>query len=483
MAPVPQSFTTLLKRSLHSKVLSNPSHYLSSASSQLFNRRHALLANGLHALYRRADDDDDKKKDKGWSPGQGAADVSKINNRGFFALFAILGAAMVVVGIWFFFWAKNGGCVFRKNDWDDYKSTVLRRKGPDGKTLSNATKSTRLGGKTMLSSFAAGYSDVSTAESYGDYDGSEHRKSVHEVGRGSKAAKQEQKQRKKEEQRQQKRQQQQKQQHHKLPTFPKHVDDDVREYRHEKSARVGGLNRRHDGSHFDYTNTDRSDAFTEDSSAAPLVKNVSPNVTPKKDQKKGEKKGFLEKRREKKRMEENKKKSKAANEMRQVNPGPSILKDSSPQLQRDSTPHRSRPSAAYSFRQGDDSPSARNNRSGGDYYHQYRDPERYSNSPSNPSTQDSYYNTYRPRAQQPSYRQSPRSSQPSSRQSSPQKYGQRSEDVESDAGTKAYRHHIPGLSHSEVGVEDSVSQVGARKTRHGYRRGGTGRRDSLSESD
>ena len=480
MAPVPQSLATLLKRSIQSTVLSKNSHHLSSASSQLFRRRHALLANVLHALNRRDDDDDDKKDDKGWHPGQGAADASNINNSGFLALFALLGAAMVVVGIWFFFWAKNGGCVFRKTDWDDYKSTVLRRKGPDGKTLSNATKSTRLGGKTVLSSFAAGYSDVDTTESYGDYDGPEYRKSMHDVNRGSKTAKQEQKRRRKEEQQQQK---QQKQQQNRFPKFPKQVDDDVREYRHEKSARVGGLNRRHDGSHFDYTNTDRSDAFTEDSSAAPLVKNVSPNVTPKKDTKKGEKKGFLEKRREKKRMEDNKKKAKAMSEMHQLNPGPSILKGSSPQPPEISTPGRSRPSAAYSFRESDDSPSARNARPGNDYYHQYRDPERYSNSPSNPSAQDSYYNTYRPRAQQPNYKHSPRSSQPSSRQSSPRKYGQRSEDVESDAGTKVYRHHIPGLSHSEVGIEDSISQVGARKTRHGYRRGGTGRRDSLSESD
>lgn len=481
MAPVPQSFATLLKRSIQSNVLSKPSRYISSASSQLFKRRHALLANGLHLLSRRDDDDDDdgKKNHKEWHPGQGAADASDFENGGFLALFAVLGAAMVVVSIWFFFWAKNGGCVFRKNDWDDYKSTVLRRKGPDGKTLSNATKSTRLGGKTVLSSFAAGYSDVNTTESYGDYDGSEHQKTTHDTGRRSKAAKQEQKRRRKEEQ------QQQKQQNYKYPKFPKHVDDDdVREYRHEKSARVGGLNRRHDGSHFDYTNTDRSDVFTEDSSAAPLVKNVSPNVTPKKETKKSEKKGFLEKRREKKRMEDNKKKSKATSEMHQLNPGPSILKGSPAQPPEISTPHRTRPSAAYSYREGDDSPSARNARSGGgDYYHQYRDPERYSNSPTNPSTQDSYYNTYRPRAQQPNYKQSPRSSQPSSRQSSPRKSGRRTEDVESDAGTKVYRHHIPGLTHSEVGVEDSISQVGARKTRHGYRRGGAGRRDSLSESD
>ena len=56
---------------------------------------------------------------------------------------------MVIAGLWFFFWAKNGGFQFQEGDWDDYKSTVLRRKGPDGRTLSNATKSTKLGGSTI----------------------------------------------------------------------------------------------------------------------------------------------------------------------------------------------------------------------------------------------------------------------------------------------------------------------------------------------
>lgn len=78
-------------------------------------------------------------------PGQGAKPATSINNHFFFALFAILGVVMVLGALWFFFWAKNGGFQYQQGDWDDYKSTVLRRKGPDGKTLSNATKSTKLG--------------------------------------------------------------------------------------------------------------------------------------------------------------------------------------------------------------------------------------------------------------------------------------------------------------------------------------------------
>ena len=64
--------------------------------------------------------------------GQGTIDPSNIKMQGLMALFAIIGAAFVLAGIWFFFWAKNGGFVWRKGDWEDYKSTVLRRKGPDG---------------------------------------------------------------------------------------------------------------------------------------------------------------------------------------------------------------------------------------------------------------------------------------------------------------------------------------------------------------
>ncbi|KAJ5224022.1 hypothetical protein N7468_008564 [Penicillium chermesinum] len=88
--------------------------------------------------------------------GAGSVDPNHIKMQGLFALFAIIGAAFVIAAIWFFFWAKNGGFVWRKGDWEDYKSTVLRRKGPDGRTLSNATKSTKLGGGSI---FNRGYTD------------------------------------------------------------------------------------------------------------------------------------------------------------------------------------------------------------------------------------------------------------------------------------------------------------------------------------
>ncbi|EDN07338.1 predicted protein [Histoplasma mississippiense (nom. inval.)] len=93
-------------------------------------------------------------------PSRGIVNPSSINMGGLMALFAIIGAAFVLAGIWFFFWAKNGGFVWRKGDWEEYKSTVLRRKDSDGRTLSNATKSTALGGGSVV------------GKGYGDYHSS-----------------------------------------------------------------------------------------------------------------------------------------------------------------------------------------------------------------------------------------------------------------------------------------------------------------------
>ncbi|MCJ1374174.1 hypothetical protein MMC20_005406 [Loxospora ochrophaea] len=148
-----------------------------------------------------------------YNPGAGAIPPMKINNRAMFALFALLAAALVLASIWFFFWAKNGGFRFRKGDWEDYKSTVLRRKGPDGKTLSNATKSTKLGGGSVVAETDRGNETVS----------------FEKQGRRKKKGKK------------------------------NNHDDDVRAYRHEKPAKVGGLNREADGFYSDFTGTDPSE--------------------------------------------------------------------------------------------------------------------------------------------------------------------------------------------------------------------------------
>ena len=160
-----------------------------------------------------------------YNPGSGAVDPHHIDNRGFFALFALIGVGLVLGGIWFFFWAKNGGFVFRKGDWEDYKSTVLRRKGPNGTTLSGATKTTRLGGGSVV---AGGGQDADEKN----------------FKRGAQAG------RKK-----------------KGPRGNKNNDDsDMRAYRQEKPARVGGLNRESDGifnQDFAYSDTTYSDTVSQ----------------------------------------------------------------------------------------------------------------------------------------------------------------------------------------------------------------------------
>ncbi|KAJ5298934.1 54S ribosomal protein L24 [Penicillium atrosanguineum] len=160
--------------------------------------------------------------------GQGTIDPSHIKNQGLLALFALIGAAFVVAGIWFFFWAKNGGFIWRKGDWDDYKSTVLRRKGPDGRTLSNATKSTKLGGGSVV---GKGYSD--DGYTYTDCDG------YTEAGTAITEEKPKKKRNFKEKFLRR----------HKDERYEGEGDADVRAYREEKPARIGGMNRQADGTY------------------------------------------------------------------------------------------------------------------------------------------------------------------------------------------------------------------------------------------
>src|SRR4051794_34758230 len=58
-------------------------------------------------------------------------------SKGIIAIFAVIGGFMAFSVWWFFL--KKGGFVWREDDWDDYKSSVLRRKGPDGKTISSGS--------------------------------------------------------------------------------------------------------------------------------------------------------------------------------------------------------------------------------------------------------------------------------------------------------------------------------------------------------
>jgi hypothetical protein len=179
--------------------------------------------------------------------GTGAVNPSNINMQGLMAGFAIIGASFVLAAIWFFFWAKNGGFVWRKGDWEDYKSTVLRRKGPDGRTLSNATKSTKLGGGSVV---PPGYSD----DGYTVTDVTETATTVTEEkpkrkNKFKQTAKEKLLGRRKDEK------------------WEGERDNDVRAYRHEKPARVGGINREPDGTGTyygsDYTTSDPPTAYNE----------------------------------------------------------------------------------------------------------------------------------------------------------------------------------------------------------------------------
>lgn len=218
----------------------------------------------------------------------GVLDPHDISNVGFFVLFALIGVAFVCTGIWFFFWARNGGFHFKETDWDDYKSTVLRRKGPNGTLLSGATPSTNLGGgsvykgvmeddgttvvteSTALSGVTAGASDI--------------------VAREKRREKQEKRDRERRKRRAGDKEKEKKQQR-----SGRHVADEggvtdelaekealkeLRSYRHEKPARVGGLNKASEGSNWDGS-TNPTESTTAESE---LLSNrqSTPTTTPTK---------------------------------------------------------------------------------------------------------------------------------------------------------------------------------------------------------
>ncbi|OCL00050.1 uncharacterized protein K441DRAFT_652412 [Cenococcum geophilum 1.58] len=480
MAPLPETLLYLLPRSLI------PSIPTINIDARSLTNLSPMAVRGLHTLQKRAPSVD---------PAAGSQPANAINNQGFQALFALIGAGMVLGSIWFFFWAKNGGFKWRESDWDDYKSTVLRRKGPDGKTLSNATKSTRLGGGSVVAGGSYGRSAMSegyTNETGTSADMSEirdmeaghgHRHGIRGGGRT----------------------------HRKESS--KHKDPDVLEYRHEKPARVGGLNRQHDGSYFDYSNTEPSEV-NSNVSQQPLTANKN-----KKQDKKERERRAKEARRseraaqksaaaEAKAQKEAEKASKAkAKNIKAIEEkpqseaaGPSASNIPHPDAVQ--AARRSAPSAAYSFVTGDDTATV--------YTAPYTAPYTAS-APTEAG--ETYYTHYRPRAEPdaavvttrshsstPNRREREHRSGSHSRHSSPRRHRSSRPSSNSDifssggtdeTGTKSYPCIIPGLSASSVGVGESVSQVGGssggrrgRDVMDGYRRSGArGRRDSLSDSD
>ncbi|PNY25736.1 Uncharacterized protein TCAP_04327 [Tolypocladium capitatum] len=217
-------------------------------------------------------------------PSSGVLDPHDISNAGFLVLFALIGLAFVCTGIWFFFWARNGGFHFKQTDWEDYKSTVLRRKGPNGTLLSGATPSTNLGGgsvykgvaeedgmtvvteTTALSGVTAGASDIAARE--------------------KRREKQEKRERERRKRRGGDKEKKQRRGRHVATeggvmdeVAEKEAQQELRSYRHEKPARVGGLNKESEGS-----NWDGSTNPTESTAESELLSNrqSTPTTTPTK---------------------------------------------------------------------------------------------------------------------------------------------------------------------------------------------------------
>jgi hypothetical protein len=268
MAPVPEVLSSFFKRLATNEAFN---HHIESSSrvgmhdalSQAAEAAVKSEAAITHVLQARADP----------SPthigGAGTVAPESISNPAIFALFALVGVAMIVASLWFFFWAKNGGFQWRENDWEEYKSTVLRRKGPDGRTLSNATKSTKLGdgtiagtqhyawekemARSVVGRDEKGRKGILGRRGWGGthsvfYDDGYQTESfatrtvitdeMSELRSNADTEEREKHSR-------------------------RYRDRDVQDYKKERPARVGGINRVADGSHFDYTNSERSDILTE----------------------------------------------------------------------------------------------------------------------------------------------------------------------------------------------------------------------------
>jgi len=268
MAPVPESsiittLSNLLRRTPSPPEASSPFSNLSPKAAALVTRAKSLVA-------RKLDD-----------PGAGVVPPQNVPNKAFFALFAIIGVGFVVTGIWFFFWAKNGGFYFREDDWDDYKSTVLRRKGPNGTTLSGATESTDLGGGSVVhgegksrwgrknkkgrkaDSRYKDFDDDEGSTLNGSIDGTVLSSEMSEVKWKIKQADKAKKDKKQKKSRFGRGENHTQERNLDEEEMDVGVADTIRAYRHEKPARVGGLNKQADGSAFDGSTQDGSSAASD----------------------------------------------------------------------------------------------------------------------------------------------------------------------------------------------------------------------------
>ncbi|KAF6813455.1 endosomal spry domain-containing protein [Colletotrichum sojae] len=211
-------------------------------------------------------------------PNSGVTRPQDINNTAIFVLFGLIGAALVITGIWFFFWAKNGGFYFKENDWDDYKSTVLRRKGPNGTILSNATKTTKLGGGSVYKDYDDNTTSISGTTLSGITAGASDI-----AAREKRERKREKKRREKEAARRSEKRSSRRHQDETGVLIDEEAEREakqhLRSYRHEKPARVGGMNKESEASEWDGSTNP-----TESSVSSNLLSNreTTPTSTPNK---------------------------------------------------------------------------------------------------------------------------------------------------------------------------------------------------------
>ncbi|KFY73399.1 hypothetical protein V499_06514 [Pseudogymnoascus sp. VKM F-103] len=256
MAPIPDSlsaihtlFTTLTRRTTATFTTTPSLHARSDTTTTT-----------LHA------------RDEAFPHGSGTIQPTSVPTSAIFALIGIICAGFVITGIWFFFIAKNGGFHFRQGDWEDYKSTVLRRKGPNGTTLSGATRTTDLGGGSVVgkryrdsesSVLSSAYTEqseslvgtetvVSEMTSITRGVSGRFQKEKTERSAAASAAK---KERKRFREKGDKREKSRLRDAESVGGDELEGDDlgdaAIRSYRHEKPARVGGMNRAADGSAFE----------------------------------------------------------------------------------------------------------------------------------------------------------------------------------------------------------------------------------------
>ncbi|KAI1768716.1 hypothetical protein GGR53DRAFT_517656 [Hypoxylon sp. FL1150] len=253
-----------------------------TSASDALSQLGPLAARSILLARDDADTSSDDSQTK-VDPSKGAVKPQDINNTFIFVLFGLIGAGFVCTGIWFFFWARNGGFHFKEDDWEDYKSTVLRRKGPNGTLLSGATPSTQLGGGSVYKDIDDGateYTGGLTQMTGATGDTGDTVSTLTGITAGASDIAGREKRRQKRERKEREREKKKDRKNREKSSSKRHVGEDgvlvdeaaeaaakdhLRAYRHEKAARVGGLNKESEGSQWDgSTNQDNSTSAGSD---------------------------------------------------------------------------------------------------------------------------------------------------------------------------------------------------------------------------